>query len=344
MKEVERLSIGGYAFTVEQDAATLLRDYIASLEKHYLPQADGKEIMDGIEERLAELLSERGHEVIDRSDVESATAVLGRPEAIDREMPEEEGVPAVDAKEARQRRPLYRDMENHKMAGVCAGLAAWSGVSVAAFRLLFVVLTVLPVILHSDWCWSAPLAYVILWVCVPAARTVQEKYRQRGESLHVDDIRQTIRSGLGEMEAAAVAVGRAPIWNSLLRVVCVIVGLFLLVIGASGLILGAFVLLHPQALGVDRLVTEWLAQVSYGAPFMAQAAANVWIQGLLLLVFFLPMLGMLYAGLQLVFNFRQPKWHPGTVIFILWLVALLVLAALFIILIVSGQSSGECWL
>ena len=44
MKEVERLSIGGYAFTVEQDAATLLRDYIASLEKHYLPQADGKEI------------------------------------------------------------------------------------------------------------------------------------------------------------------------------------------------------------------------------------------------------------------------------------------------------------
>ncbi len=80
------MSIGGYAFTVEQDAATLLRDYIASLEKHYLPQADGKEIMDGIEERLAELLSERGHEVIDRSDVESATAVLGRPEAIDREI------------------------------------------------------------------------------------------------------------------------------------------------------------------------------------------------------------------------------------------------------------------
>ncbi len=146
------------------------------------------------------------------------------------------------------------------------------------------------------------------------------------------------------METAAVAVGRAPIWNSLLRVICVIVGLFLLVIGASGLILGAFVLLHPQALGVDRLVTEWLAQVSYGAPFMAQAAANVWIQGLLLLAFFLPMLGMLYAGLQLVFNFRQPKWHPGTVIFILWLVALLVLAALFIILIVSGQSSGEFWL
>ena len=51
MKEVERLSIGGYAFTVEQDAATLLRDYIASLEKHYLPQADGKEIIARDNER-----------------------------------------------------------------------------------------------------------------------------------------------------------------------------------------------------------------------------------------------------------------------------------------------------
>ena len=59
MKEIEKLSIGGYAFTLEKDAAALVEQYLKDLEAHYLSQPGGKEIMEGIEERMAELLIER---------------------------------------------------------------------------------------------------------------------------------------------------------------------------------------------------------------------------------------------------------------------------------------------
>ena len=66
MKEIENLSIGGYAFAVERDAAMQLRDYLGSLEEWYLSREDGQEIMDGIEGRLSELLAERlsGHDSV----------------------------------------------------------------------------------------------------------------------------------------------------------------------------------------------------------------------------------------------------------------------------------------
>ena len=45
MKETVQLSIGGYAFILENDAADALSGYLTSLETHYLGQEGGKEIM-----------------------------------------------------------------------------------------------------------------------------------------------------------------------------------------------------------------------------------------------------------------------------------------------------------
>ena len=50
MKETIQLSLGGYAFTFEKDAADTLEGYLKTLETHYLKQEGGKEIMEGIEE------------------------------------------------------------------------------------------------------------------------------------------------------------------------------------------------------------------------------------------------------------------------------------------------------
>lgn len=58
MKEVERVSLGGYAFTFDDDAARLTEEYLGQLEKHYDGRTGGSEIMDCIEERMAELLTE----------------------------------------------------------------------------------------------------------------------------------------------------------------------------------------------------------------------------------------------------------------------------------------------
>ncbi|AYY15688.1 PspC domain-containing protein [Actinobacteria bacterium YIM 96077] len=54
---------------------------------------------------------------------------------------------------------LARPREGRIIAGVCAGLARRFGTSVMAFRLLFIVLAILPP--------SSLLVYIVLWVVMP---------------------------------------------------------------------------------------------------------------------------------------------------------------------------------
>ena len=42
----------------------------------------------------------------------------------------------------------------------------------------------------------------------------------------------------------------------------------------------------------------------------------------LLLTCFLPFIGMLYAGIMMIFDLRSPSWRPGLIIFLLWIIAL----------------------
>ena len=115
MKITEQLSIGGYAFTVEKDAAAALQEYIGTLESHYLAQEGGKEIMDGIEERVAELLLDKAGRggVVTRDHVNAVIAIVGRPERIEADDPG----PETSAKENHSRR-LFRDLEDKRLGGV----------------------------------------------------------------------------------------------------------------------------------------------------------------------------------------------------------------------------------
>ena len=58
---------------------------------------------------------------------------------------------------------------------------------------------------------------------------------------------------------------------------------------------------------------------------------------LMLMVVILPFLGLLYSGLQLIFGFKSPKWHPGLLIFILWLLCIIAAAVLIIIGVLSHE-------
>jgi hypothetical protein len=59
----------------------------------------------------------------------------------------------------------------------------------------------------------------------------------------------------------------------------------------------------------------------------------------LLLIYFLPMLGMVYGGIMMVFNLKSPSWRPGLVIFLLWVIALVI----FIVLTIMGFFNAEIW-
>ena len=84
MKQIEQVSIGGYAFTLDQDALTLAENYLGELGRYYAGSEGGPEILEGIEERMAELLRERcGGGIVGKSTVEAVIAIIGRPEELE---------------------------------------------------------------------------------------------------------------------------------------------------------------------------------------------------------------------------------------------------------------------
>ena len=170
MTEIEKVSIGGYAFTLEKAASEEVGKYLKNLEAHYLGKPGGKEIMEGIEERMAELLLERcgRNGVATMADIQSLIGILGRPERIEADDPEPEQA------QARPQKKLYRDLENKRIAGVCAGLGNYFNFDVVAMRIIFCVITLALFFTGADegvWSLSGFAAYAILWLAMPAART-----------------------------------------------------------------------------------------------------------------------------------------------------------------------------
>ena len=320
MKITEQLSIGGYAFTVEKDAAVALQEYIGALEKHYLSQEGGKEIMDGIEERVAELLLDKAGKggVVTLDHVQTVINIVGRPERIEADDPG----PEITGGHPRK---LFRDLENKRLGGVCAGLAAYLKADVTWFRLAFVVLTLVTLFAGDDgFVITVPLIYCILWVAMPAARTAQDRWAMNGDSGTADEIRRNVQAGLHEMGNAAREVGKSDFFQKFGKVLLLAVGVILLVSGASALASISIISLnHLPFLGLSW--DGWMEHIEGIFPWMATWMAQPWVPFLLSLAVLLPLIGILYGGIMMVFGFKSPSWRPGLVIFVLWLIVLVVL-------------------
>ena len=373
MKEIEKVSLGGYAFTLDTDAAEFAAGYLGELERFYAGREGGGEILEGIEERMAELLREKcGQDgVVSKPVIEGIIAILGRPEQIEEEgdsgsepgmtkggpgMTKEESGPA---KEEKPRRKLYRDMSDKVVAGVCSGLGTYFQTDKVLFRLIFAIgtaVTALSLGWHRGFSVSIqllfPVLYLILWICMPPARTVRQRWEQRGEDGTILGIQQSIESGAREVGEAIQTVGQSNAWSEIGRIFEIIIGLILLAVGFSGLFAGGLAVFGTGALrhhgwmsgdrgflGLGQLYNDGLSELYSEAPFIADAISQPWVQGLLILVVTLPFVGILYGSLKMLFGFKSPKWHPGLVIFILWLMSIIAAG----ILIVAGGATYE-WL
>ena len=341
MTEIEKVSIGGYAFTLEKAASEEVGQYLKSLEAHYLGKPGGKEIMEGIEERMAELLLERcgGGRVATVADIQSLIGILGRPERIEADDPEPEQA------QARPQKKLYRDLENKRIAGVCAGLGNYFNFDVVAMRIIFCVITLALFFTGADegvWSLSGFAAYAILWLAMPAARTAQERWAMKGDAGTLDDIQRNIRNGVEEMSDAArrgmdevrdTVRGHG---NELGKIILLVIGIILLLGGVSGLASVSVIGLKGPTL-FSAPLDRFLDELSVDVPIFYDMVNTPWIMVLAVLAVVLPLIGLIYGGIQMIFGFKPPKWRPGLVIFILWLVVLVVLAVLFAMGVVSTE-------
>ena len=202
MKEVKKCSISGIAFTMEADAFQVLSRYLESLNDTYRNTDGGKEIVEDIEARIAELIlsHQDNSKVVELSLVEEIIAQMGSAEAIR----EQEGREAPRG-EGRIPRRLYRDMDQARLGGVCSGVAKYFGTSPTWIRLLMFLPLILLLLLGwiPFFWWLVPLmsnllgvffiCYLIMWFAVPAARTARQKLEQNGQRITYNPSRRLRR-------------------------------------------------------------------------------------------------------------------------------------------------------
>jgi len=331
------MSIGGYPFKLETDAANLLQEYITSLEKHYMPLEGGAEIMEGIEERIAELLLDRHAQVITLADVQRVIDVIGRPEKIEADDPGSGEEP-----KAAPRRKLFRDMEDKRLGGVCSGLAAFLNMDVALMRLIWVLLTVFTFfgfITESAFSLTVPFIYCLLWIAMPAAKTAQDRWAMKGENVTLDEISRNVSNGIKEMGEAAKEVGKSDAVKGLGKVISMIMGFALLMIGVAGLASALFFGFKGDELLGMHIQRDWY-DLQQSLPWLFNLCQETWFVLLMTAAVLIPFIGMLYGGCQLIFNFKEPSWKPGLWIFVIWLMILVALAAVIFITGLSAEGAN----
>jgi phage shock protein PspC (stress-responsive transcriptional regulator) len=211
MNEITRIHLGRQPFTASIEAHKVLKAYIAAIER----QVKDKDVIEEVELRMAELLTERGitgDKVILEKDVNYLKQQLGDPKDFS-ENDEETDAQADKQSETKQ---FFRDPENGMVAGVSAGLAAYFGIDVLLFRILFVIST-----LAGGW---GLLIYIALWLLVPPAKTGSDRLRMRGESVTLGNLKEAVERADAKGAAKRASSTVAPIINNFFRLVLKITG------------------------------------------------------------------------------------------------------------------------
>lgn len=366
MKQIEYVSVGGYVFSLEEDACLTIKEYLDRLDSFYSKKESGAEVMEGIEERMAELLLERcgRRGVVTLPMAEGVISILGQPEAIENESvsdasvavvrPDAEPVEAPQPDEApgasqaeapessaqpkrpnssrakdKPRRKLYRDPANGRLSGVCSGLATFFDIDPVIFRIAFVVLTLLGG-LRLRFLWplepwihiSAPIVYLILWICMPAVKTVSQRDELCGQRGTVDDISARVRTTSRQNPDSP----ESETWKNVRRLLSTVSGVLLLVAGVAGMAFLCSFWWGAEVLGNSFFYNRLIESIASEAPEFLSFASIPIVALALVLVVALPFLGMLYGGVMLLFGLKPPKWRPGLVLFIVWLMILVALS------------------
>ena len=327
MKEVVNVSIGGVALTIEKEAYKEIGLYLSELKKYYSNEAGSDEIIEDIEERIAELICEKGGKdrIVTLAEVNIIIEILGRPYVSDLNQTQNSDV----------KKRLYRDTENAVIGGVCSGFGAYTGIDSVIVRIGYILLFVLlstPIFMFkrviglggmSTFTFAA-LVYCILWVIIPAAKTVAQRCAMKGVSTGVDEIKNKMRdsvNGLGrEFESVKKRSTTQKVGSAIGRAFSIIIGIILFGISISGLITGC--IMFAGFSFFDGISV-------FGILDYVNVNFNMSILKILGIVcYFLPFIGILYASIRLMFGFKSPKWKPGLIIFIIWIVSLLSFTAI----------------
>ncbi|MBP8959331.1 MAG: PspC domain-containing protein [Bacteroidales bacterium] len=185
MKIALTIDLGGYFFSIDEDAYEELKSYLNNLEHWFSGEESSSEIINDIEVRMAELLRARlsdSRDVITIKDVREVIEVLGVPEDIAGNGGKESKGKSGSSGSHR----MYRDPDKRILGGVCAGMGAYWRIDPLIIRVIFLALIFAGGI--------GIIIYLILWIVLPEAKTTAQKIEMRGETVDINTIKEAVKS------------------------------------------------------------------------------------------------------------------------------------------------------
>lgn len=256
MKEITRVHLAKVAYDIELAAKKELEKYLGELRKY----AGDDNVLEDIEQRITELLSEQGVQpggVISQGDVEAVREQLGEPsdfaDDVDETMAKQLGLS--------NGRRLYRDTDDAMLGGVLAGIAKYFDTQTIWVRLVFVILT------FASFGTSV-FVYGLLWVLMPPAVTPADKLQMAGQPVTPRTLKQLADTG---------ALRGEPL---MLRLLAGLLGLGFY-LASAGVFLGTIGGMAFAVTNDDFHQSSWLA--GFDPSWLGVAAGVIVVIGLLLL-------------------------------------------------------------
>src|ERR1035437_559008 len=250
MNKTVNINLSGIIFHIEEDAYLKLHNYLSTI-KGYFSESEGRdEIMSDIENRIAEMLSEKvsdKKQVVLMTDVDRVIEVMGKPEDFAGENTQSEETKKEQStySASGKRRRVFRDTDHKVLGGVCSGIGAYFNIDPLWLRLALAV---------SFFAFGTGfLLYIVLWIIIPEAKTAAEKLEMHGEDINVSNIGKKVEEEMkhfgkkmenwGEevKKTATSEKGRdfvdkfvgflAAIFSAFFRIFAKILGLFFVILG-----------------------------------------------------------------------------------------------------------------
>ncbi len=341
MKKSININIAGIVFQIDDDAFEKLRSYLQEVNVRFRQIPGGHEALDDFEARVAEIFqSRRGLTgVVTMDDVDEMISVMGRPEELADNF--EDDIPEENTYSIQRR--LYRNPEESIVAGVAGGIGTYINVDPVWIRLLF--------ILFTFFYGFAFFVYIALWIALPPANSEKRRQELYGQRYGSDRSRRRKGSGgtysrpVGADTADRVGGALNEIFRAigrfiviLFRIILIIIGVTLIITGLTFLamaIMALFFNYGPWLPGSASTETFFFSDLF---PLIVTPSAIPWFVGLSLVVLALPLLGLIYWGIKMIFQFKAKDGIVSISALVIWIMAAV---ALTMLLFTEGISFAE---
>ncbi|MEP4134788.1 MAG: PspC domain-containing protein [Cyclobacteriaceae bacterium] len=244
-------------------------------------------------------------------------------------------IPPNDQLEENQKvKKLYRNPEDRVLGGVAGGVGAYFGVDAGVIRLIFVVTTI--------FAGSGLLAYIILWMITPEAKSITEKMQMSGKPINLKNIEDNVKKSFkvkdGEetplvkvllfpfrliaIVISGIAKALGPLLSFAVDIIRIAFGAILVISGFS--IVAGMIIMLLSVVGLDFTNTDFI--VSDIPLDLIKDSLDGWMVTGVFLGLLIPAIGMALLGLVIIIKRRVANSYIGWSLFAIWIFGIMMAA------------------